>query len=278
MTTIVTLPKRLAALTTGWRRRNKSVGFVPTMGALHAGHASLIRRARRENDKVVVSVFVNPKQFGPREDLGSYPRTLAGDRRLCKALGVDVLYHPSAAEIYPAGFATKVSVGGLSTRLCGKFRPVHFDGVTTVVAKLFETVGASRAYFGEKDFQQLVIIRKMAADLGMPVRIIGCATIRESDGLALSSRNRYLNPRERVSAALFPQALRWGARSKVSHPSTLLAGIRSRIKKIPRVRIDYVELVDPVSLEPARRVRRGLRLVAAIHVGSTRLIDNTPLS
>lgn len=275
---VITRPAALAALTASWKRRGQHVGFVPTMGALHDGHASLIKRAKKENKRVVVSIFVNPKQFGPKEDFSRYPRPFSADRRLCERLGADALYHPSAADIYPDGSSTTVTVPGLSARLCGRMRPGHFEGVTTVVAQLLSTVGADRAYFGEKDFQQLVIIRKMAHDLRFPVKIIGCATVRETDGLALSSRNRYLSPRNRGDARLFPEALRWGARCGITRPARLLAGVRARLRSIPGAVIEYVELVDPVSLEPARRPRKGVRLIAAIRLGRTRLIDNLPLS
>lgn len=268
-------------LSEAWKASGERIGFVPTMGALHEGHASLIRRARRENDRLVVSVFVNPLQFGPKEDFGRYPRTLKGDARLCRKLGVDALYHPSASEVYPSGFMTEVSLGELSGLLCGKFRPGHFSGVATVVLKLFSTVVPHKAYFGEKDFQQLAIIRRMTADLDLAVEIVGCTTIRDKDGLALSSRNRYLSPAQRLTARRFPEALSWGsraAREQKMTPSQLRQGVLSRVKKIPGVAVDYVESVDPETLRTPRRLTGRLRLVAAIRIGNTRLIDNLAFS
>ncbi len=275
---IIAGPGALSRLTAGWRRRGCDVGFVPTMGALHAGHASLIRRARRDNRRVVVSIFVNPKQFGPKEDFGRSPRALRADRKLCGDLGVDAIYSPDARKVYPEGFSTSVRVTGLTDGLCGRRRPGHFEGVTTIVAQLFSTVGPCRAYFGEKDYQQLVVIRRMAEDLRMPVSVVGCPTVRDSDGLALSSRNRFLGPRDRARAARFSAALRWGARAKAPSPARLLAGVRSRLRAIPSLSIDYVELVDPRTLRPAARIRRAMRLAAAVRLGRTRLIDNLPLS
>lgn len=270
---------RMARLAAEWRRRGLSIGFVPTMGALHSGHAALIGRARRENRKVVVSIFVNPKQFGPNEDFGRYPRTFAADSRLCRKLGVDAIYHPPPEEMYPAGFATEVDLPALSSRLCGEFRPGHFKGVATVVLKLLATVRPGRAYFGEKDFQQLVLIKAMVRDLNVPTRIVGCPTVREPDGLALSSRNRYLAPEERSHARLLYEALRWGAAAvrPALAPRRLCETIRRRILKIPHVSIDYVKIVDPHSLEDAPRLAGSLRLLAAIRLGRTRLIDNVPV-
>lgn len=276
---IVTRRSRMARLAALWKRRGFSVGFVPTMGALHEGHRSLIARARRENRKVVVSIFVNPAQFGPNEDYGRYPRTFASDRRLCADAGADAVYRPSAREVYPDGFGASVEVGGLSDVLCGKFRPGHFKGVATVVLKLLETTRPDKAYFGEKDFQQLVIVRKMAKDLDVPVRIVGCPTVRENDGLALSSRNRYLDPKERARAALLYQALRLGARAarESGKPAAGTAAARAAIAKIPGARVDYVALVGSDSLSPARVLRGRLRLLAAVRLGRTRLIDNIPV-
>lgn len=277
---VVTRQAGMASLAASWRRRGESVGLVPTMGALHEGHASLLRRARRENRRAAVSVFVNPSQFGPGEDYSRYPRPFAADRRLCAELGVDVLYHPSVCEVYPAGFATSVEVGGLSERLCGALRPGHFRGVATVVLKLLETVRPDRAYFGRKDYQQLVIIRRMAADLGIPCRIVGCPTVREPDGLALSSRNAYLSPEERREAPRLHAALRLGAAlaKRGVNPTRLLSRLRQKIAGIPGARIDYVTLADARSLQEARELKGKLRLLAAIRLGRTRLIDNIALS
>lgn len=271
----------MKALSEAWRARGERIGFVPTMGALHEGHASLIRRARRENDRVAISIFVNPLQFGPGEDFSRYPRTLRSDARLCRKLGVDVLYHPSAKEIYSERFNTSVSVPKLSESLCGKFRPGHFSGVATVVLKLLETVAPHLAYFGEKDFQQLAVITRMALDLDLPVQIVGCPTLRDRDGLALSSRNRYLNPADRRQALKLPAALNWGklaAREPGMTPAKLRRGVLSRIKKIPGVRVDYVEIADPVTLMFPKRLKGRFRLLAAIRIRNTRLIDNLAFS
>ena len=201
----------MQALADGWRAKRLSVGFVPTMGALHAGHLSLLRRARRENKVLVASVFVNPTQFGPKEDLSRYPRPFKKDAALCRAAGVDVLFHPSPGGLYPPGFGAWVDVPALSATLCGPFRPGHFRGVATVVAKLFNLARPTRAYFGMKDFQQLAVIKRMAKDLDLPVRVVPCPTVREADGLAMSSRNAYLSPAERAAAARVPAALRAAA-------------------------------------------------------------------
>lgn len=259
-----------------WRGEGKTIGFVPTMGALHEGHAALIRRARRETDRVVVSIFVNPLQFGPKEDFKKYPRTLAGDRALCRGLGVDAVYTPSSQAMYPEGFGTAVMVRGLPDVLDGKFRPGHFQGVATVVLKLFEAVGPDSAYFGEKDFQQLAVIRRMAEDLNLPVQVVGCPTVREKDGLALSSRNRYLSPEERGLAPLFHASLVEAAR-RARSPKELAALASRGIRRIPSVKIDYVAVVDAETLLPAKVLRGELRVLAAIRLGKTRLIDNIPV-
>ncbi len=270
----------MARLAAAWKKSGQSLALVPTMGALHEGHATLLRRARKENRRVVLSVFVNPTQFGPKEDFSRYPRTLASDARLAAACGVDAIYAPSAPVLYPEGFSTFVSVRGLSDLLCGAFRPGHFAGVATVVLKLLETVRPDRAYFGEKDFQQLVIVTRMAADLGLPVKIVPCPTVRESDGLALSSRNRYLSPAERARAPGIRAALEWAA-AEARRPGRTAAGLeagaRKRIARIPGSRIDYVRLVDPATLRAPVRLRGRLRLLAAVRIGRTRLIDNVDI-
>lgn len=271
---IKVLSKRqaLEALCGRWRKEGRAIGFVPTMGALHEGHAALIRRARRENRKVVVSIFVNPAQFGPREDYGRYPRPFAADKKLCAACGVDAIYRPTIAEIYPRGYGTHVEVSGLSDILDGVHRPGHFKGVATVVLKLLLTAQPHRAYFGEKDYQQLLVIRKMSADLNLPLAIVAVPTVRAKDGLALSSRNRYLTPAQRAAAPRLYAALKLGARTR------LLSQVRREIKKIPGVSIDYVSLVDAKTLEKTKGSGRKLRLLAAIRLGKTRLIDNIPVS
>lgn len=271
----------MAAQARRWRRDGASVGFVPTMGALHEGHASLIRRARKENRRVAVSVFVNPLQFGPREDYGRYPRSFAADARLCEDAGADAVYHPDVEQVYPPGFSTSVEVAGLSEILDGAFRPGHFRGVATVVLKLLETVRPTRAYFGEKDYQQLTIIRRMARDLDLDVSIVGCPTVRAADGLALSSRNAFLAPAERSAAPALYAALAFGARlaAKGAAPKPLLARVvKDLLKSLPGAVIDYVCLVDAETLLPAVRTSGRLRLLAAVRVGKTRLIDNIPIS
>lgn len=257
--------------------RGQKVGFVPTMGALHAGHASLIAAARRECDFVVVSIFVNPTQFAPHEDLAKYPRPLDADRRLCRKAGADLVFVPSAETIYPPGFATFVTVEGLSSILEGVARPTHFRGVTTVVLKLFQMVPADIAYFGQKDYQQQTIIRKMVSDLNLPITIRVCPTIRETDGLAMSSRNVYLNSEQRqVSLALF-RTLEL-ARTELARGERDLTALRQRLRAClgsdPGVQPDYATLVDPDTL--AELDVPGPRVVAlvAARVGTTRLIDN----
>ncbi|MBI4677114.1 MAG: pantoate--beta-alanine ligase [Elusimicrobia bacterium] len=277
---IIKTPTAMSDLASSWRRRGLTIGFVPTMGALHQGHASLIRRARAENDRVTASVFVNPAQFGPKEDFLRYPRPFAADCALAAQEGADAVFHPEPADVYPRGSSTFVEVAGLSGLLCGAFRPGHFRGVATVVLKLLNIVQPDRAYFGEKDYQQLVVIKSMARDLALPVRVVGCPTVRESDGLAMSSRNAYLSPAQRLWAPRLHEALAWGARSsRVS----LVAAVRKRILGIPGASIDYVSLVDPDTLAPApapkaQAVRRGLRLLAAVRIGRARLIDNVIVS
>jgi pantoate--beta-alanine ligase len=258
----------LRRLSDVWRKKGKTVGFVPTMGALHAGHAALIRRAAKECDFVVVSIFVNPKQFGPNEDFSRYPRTFAADKKLCAAAGAAAIYHPSVEAMYPDGFSTKVSVSGVTEPLEGAKRPGHFDGVATVVAKLLIAGRPDKAYFGEKDFQQLAVVRRLAKDLDLGVGIVGCKIVREKDGLALSSRNVYLSPAERKAAPLIRKALGLKA----------VSAVRAALKKIPGAKVDYAELVDPETFEkPARRTRK-LRLLTAVRLGKTRLIDNVDVS
>ena len=259
------------------RTAGRSIGFVPTMGAFHEGHLSLMRAARRECGAVVVSVFVNPTQFSPGEDFDRYPRDLAGDQELAAAEDVDILFIPSTKEMYPPGHATTVHVAGLTGRLCGKDRPGHFRGVTTVVAKLFNIVGPDTAYFGQKDAQQAVIIRRMVSDLDTRVKVSVLPIVRESDGLAMSSRNRYLNPEERQAAAVLYRALS-EARAAVE------AGEKDG-KKVHRlveeciageklVRIEYVAVVDPDTLELLERIEGPALLAVAARVGAWRLIDN----
>lgn len=273
-------PRSMLRLSQDWRRRGLRVGFVPTMGALHAGHLSLLARARKENGIVVASVFVNPLQFGPKEDFTRYPRPFARDRALCLGAGADALYHPSAKVMYPEGFCTRVSVEGLSGLLCGEFRPGHFQGVATVVLKLLEAVRPDRLYLGEKDFQQLTLLRRMVLDLGLPVKVVGCPTIRERDGLALSSRNAYLSAEERAAAPDIYRALRAGAgaaRGRGAGPGSVLKAASRLLSRMPGARVEYLRLVDERGLAQARRLRGRLRLLAAVRLGRTRLIDNVPV-
>ncbi len=259
------------------RRQGRTVGFVPTMGYLHDGHRSLMDAARGQTDLVVTSVFVNPLQFAAGEDLADYPRDLAHDTALAEDAGVDVLFLPSVEEMYPVPVQTTVTVGGVSEGLEGASRPTHFAGVATVVAKLFSIVGPCRAYFGEKDFQQLAVVRRMVADLSMPVDVVGCETVREADGLAMSSRNAYLSAEERGAAPVVHRALRAGA-------ATVLAGetdparVRTTMARIvaaePRAELDYAEVVDAASLTVPDPLVGDLRLLAAVRFGTTRLIDN----
>jgi len=258
--------------------QGQSIGFVPTMGALHEGHRSLVRRARDENDIVVVSIFVNPLQFGPKEDYKRYPRRFAQDEALLVKDHVDVLFAPGADAIYPQGYTTVVDVPALTRTLCGPFRRGHFQGVATVVAKLFEIVQPTRAYFGEKDYQQIRVIARMIDDLAMPVRLVACSTVREKDGLACSSRNRYLSRKEREEAIKLYQALYLGRelidQKIMLNPQKLVRRLMDVLKTIPHGRVDYLSVVDPVTLEPMKRIHRPALLAGAIWIGKTRLIDN----
>lgn len=260
------------------RARGNTIGFVPTMGALHEGHRALIRAARRTTDAVVVSLFVNPRQFGPAEHFRRYPRDLAGDARLCRQEHVDWLFVPSEAELYPKGFQTVVEVQQLSRPLCGESRPGHFRGVATVVLTLFGLVRPDRAFFGQKDYQQLVVIRRMVRDLHLPVEVVSCPTIREPDGLACSSRNRFLSPAERRHAPSLYAALQAGARlvrSGESRAQRIIAAMRRRLTTDgPRVGVDYLAVVEPETLKAVRRVAGSVVLLGAIRAGTTRLIDN----
>lgn len=250
------------------------------MGALHAAHLSLIKKAQRECDRIITSIFVNPAQFGPREDFKHYPRPLQTDTSLCRASHVDALFLPSQSSIYPTGYKTYIEVQDLSAPLCGRFRPGHFRGVATVVHRLLSIVCPDRLYLGEKDFQQLCILRRMARDMGHSVRIVACKTLRESDGLALSSRNAYLSPRERSYAPQLYNALCAGkceAQRRGATPASVRACMRREIRTFSHIRIDYMEIVDAHTLKPPSRLKGAMRLLGAIHIGQTRLIDNIPL-
>jgi pantoate--beta-alanine ligase len=259
------------------RAAGQSVGFVPTMGYLHEGHASLMDAARAAHNLVVTSIFVNPLQFAPTEDLDAYPRDLTGDTELADRCGVDLLFVPSAREMYPERIRTTVSVGGVSQVLEGRARPTHFDGVATVVAKLFAIVGACHAYFGEKDFQQLAVVRQMVHDLSIPVEVVGCATVRDDDGLALSSRNAYLTPEERAAAPVVHAALEAGRAAVLAgetDPAAIRALMAARIDAEPLAELDYAEIVDAATFAVSDPLRGTLRLLAAARFGKARLIDN----
>lgn len=258
--------------------RSKSIGFVPTMGALHEGHLSLIRRAKQENDLVVVSIFVNPIQFGPQEDFTRYPRTLAADIEKLETLNTDILFLPDTKAMYPEGFSTYVSVEGLSDRLCGAFREGHFRGVATVVCKLINIVRPTRLYLGQKDYQQTVIIRKMVEHLNIDTEVVICKTVREADGLAMSSRNVYLSPQERRAATVIYRCLS-SLSDRITKNQIPCAEVPSKMEEILRTEpliseIQYAGIFDTETLEPLREFNRLNLLAIALKIGDTRLIDN----
>ena len=275
------------------RRAGRAIGFVPTMGALHAGHVSLIHAAKQRNDFVVVSIYVNPTQFGPHEDFNKYPRPITADTDACQQAGADLLFTPDHTEMYPPGDQTRVRPGRLADHLCGPFRPGHFEGVCTVVAKLFNLVQPDRAYFGQKDAQQSVIIRRMVRDLAMPVTIEVCPIVREPDGLAMSSRNAYLSPEDRARSLCLYRAL-CTARDRLQSGERalgkIIAAMRTVIAAAGDIRVDYLSLVDPDTLEPINGAfaapqsasppasNRRILIAGAIRLGSTRLIDNLIVS
>lgn len=280
MTPVVATIAEVRAAVAAARRAGKTVGLVPTMGALHAGHAALVRTARGRSGFVVVSVFVNPTQFGPHEDFAKYPRTLDADRQLCHDAGADLVFAPAAGEMYPPGFATAVEVSGLTDVLEGASRPGHFRGVCTVVTKLFTVVGPDVAHFGAKDYQQAAVIRRMTADLNLPVDVRVEPTVREPDGLALSSRNRYLSPTERVAAPAIHRALqatRDRAKAGETDIGRLEAALVADLSAIPGARVDYGRVVDADSLRPLAALDRPAVAVVAVFLGTTRLIDNMAL-
>lgn len=260
-----------------WKREGLTVGFVPTMGYLHEGHKSLMQAARANNDKVVVSVFVNPMQFGPNEDLESYPRDFEKDCALCESVGVDLIFHPEPEEMYADGFCSYVDMNGLTTELCGKSRPIHFRGVQTVVLKLFNIVKPDRAYFGQKDAQQLAVIRRMVKDLNVDTEIVGCPIVREADGLAKSSRNTYLNPDERKAALILSRSLKLG-RELIENGETdsnaVIKAITDSINTEPLAKIDYVDVVDFDTITPVDKIGKSVLVAIAVYIGKTRLIDN----
>ena len=258
-----------------WKKEGKTIGLVPTMGFLHEGHASLIRKCREQNDIVVVSDFVNTTQFGPNEDLEAYPRDFERDSKLCESLGADLIFAPSPEDMYhdPHAF---VSIDTLSETLCGKTRPIHFKGVCTVVTKLFHIVAPDRAYFGEKDAQQLAIIRKMVKDLNFDIEIVGCPIVREEDGLAKSSRNTYLNDKERQAALCLSRAVKTGKEVIYTGADAkeVLNPMKAIIEAEPLARIDYVMMVDALTMQPIEKADRDVLVAMAVYIGKTRLIDN----
>lgn len=260
----------------GWRAQTERVGLVPTMGAIHAGHLALVHAARAQGERVVASLFVNPKQFGPAEDFAAYPRDEAADFAAFAKAGVDLAFTPSVAEMYPPGFAASVHIGGVTEGLDGAFRPGHFDGVATVVAKLLLQCLPDAAYFGEKDYQQLIVVRRLVRDLDIPVRIEGVPTVREDDGLALSSRNVYLSPGERQIAPLLNRVLRDTAARIAERPDNVAAAVEQGLAALRAAgfAVDYLELRDAADLAPVAALAGPARLLVAARLGRTRLIDN----
>ena len=259
-----------------WREEGLSVGLVPTMGYLHEGHKSLIDKAVEQNDRVVVSVFVNPIQFGPNEDLATYPRDLERDAELCENAGANLIFHPEPENMYESDFCSFIDMDGLTKGLCGKTRPTHFRGVCTVVGKLFNIVEPDRAYFGQKDAQQLAVIRRMVRDLNFNLEVIGCPIIREEDGLAKSSRNTYLSKEERKAALCLSRAVKAGQEiiQTGMMAEELLGKMRAVIEAEPLSKIDYVSVVDALTMQPVEKIDKNVLVAMAVYIGKTRLIDN----
>lgn len=277
MIKIVHTVKEVREQVAEWRREGLSVGFVPTMGYLHEGHQSLIKKAVEQNDKAVVSVFVNPMQFGPTEDLESYPRDLNADAALCEKTGADLIFNPEPEEMYKDGFCSFVDMNGPTAELCGKSRPIHFRGVCTVVSKLFNIVMPDRAYFGQKDAQQLAVIKRMVTDLNIPIEIIGCPIIREEDGLAKSSRNTYLNEEERKAALILSKTIFMGeklVKDGLKDARELVSLMKKNIETEPLAKIDYVEVVDFNDISIKDTISDNTLVAMAVYIGKTRLIDN----
>ena len=260
-----------------WKKESCTVGLVPTMGFLHEGHKSLIDRSAVENDKTVVSIFVNPIQFGPAEDLKKYPKDFKADSAMCREAKADMLFSPEVDEMYSEDFGTFINVDGLTKTLCGKSRPGHFRGVCTVVAKLFNIIPANRAYFGQKDAQQLAVIKRMARDLSMDIEVIACPIVRESDGLAKSSRNSYLSPEERIAAFVVSRAVFEGERlvkSGAKNAGFVISAMEAIVRAEPLAKIDYIEIVDLFTMEKADEINGPVLGALAVYIGKTRLIDN----
>ena len=274
---IVKSIEEVRSIVRGWRKEGLRVGLGPTLGYLHEGHKSLIVKAVSENDRVVVSDFVNPTQFGANEDLESYPRDIERDAAICEAAGASLVFHPEPEEMYFPDNCTFVDMDGLTKGLCGKSRPTHFRGVCTVVSKLFHIVMPDRAYFGQKDAQQLAVIRRMVRDLNFEITIVGCPIVREKDGLAMSSRNTYLNAEERKAALILHKSLQAAEalmQTGERDVAVIKAAIVERMKTEPLARIDYVEIVDAETLEDAAAIERPVLAATAVYIGKTRLIDN----
>ncbi|MBI4686455.1 MAG: pantoate--beta-alanine ligase [Nitrospirae bacterium] len=274
---IIKTIKEMQALSRGFKAKGKTIGFVPTMGALHEGHLSLVRQTKAENDIVVVSIFVNPTQFGPKEDFNKYPRDVEGDLSKLSPIGVDAVFIPGASEIYPNGFSASINIGSIGDILCGASRHGHFNGVATVVAKLFNIVMPDRAYFGQKDFQQTVVIKKLVMELNFDIDVIVCPTVREPDGLAMSSRNSYLNEAERKAAGILYKALKHGEGlilNNVKDASRVKSEIEALIKTEPLAEIEYAEIIDAATLEKIDDIKSIAAISLAVRIGTTRLIDN----
>jgi pantoate--beta-alanine ligase len=278
---IITAVNAMQRLALQWRRAGISVTFVPTMGYLHQGHLSLVTRARKvagARGKVVLSIYVNPTQFAPEEDLSRYPRDLARDKKLCREAGVDVLFVPDNRQMYPPPFSTYVTETALAQGLEGAARPSHFNGVTTVVAKLFQIVMPKAAIFGAKDFQQAAVVTRVTRDLNFPIKIIVAPTVREADGLAMSSRNKYLSPAQRRHATVLWRAIQYAkAQTGKQSSQTLYEAVRRMIESEPEARFDYLEFFDPTTLKPATEINKGVQMALAVYIGKTRLIDNAKL-
>lgn len=273
--------KEVRQLVKEWKRNGETVGFVPTMGYLHEGHGSLITKARENNDKVVVSIFVNPLQFGPSEDLESYPRDLEKDSKFCESLGADLIFHPEPEEMYYDDFSSYVDMSVLTEELCGLSRPVHFRGVCTVVSKLFNIVQPDNAYFGEKDAQQLAIIKHMVQDLNMDVKVVGCPIVREEDGLAKSSRNTYLSAEERQAALILSKTIELGKKliaDGEKDADVVVAKMKANIETEPMAKIDYVKAVNGLTMQQQKEIKAPMLIAMAVYIGKTRLIDNMILA
>jgi pantoate--beta-alanine ligase len=275
---IVKTVAEVREIVAAWRKEGLTVGLVPTMGFLHAGHQSLIAKSVEQNDRTVVSDFVNPTQFGPNEDLASYPRDLERDAQLCEETGADIIFNPEPSEMYPEGFVSFVDMNGLTNHLCGLSRPVHFRGVCTVVSKLFNIVTPDRAYFGQKDAQQLAVIKRMVKDLNMPLQIVGCPIVREADGLAMSSRNTYMNAEERKAALILSKSIKLGeqmVKDGERDAAKITGAMKELIQSEPMAEIDYVELVNGLTMESIDEVKGEVLCAIAVKInGKVRLIDN----